>query len=115
MGFKEFQISTQNPKGLAHRFTEKLHFSAKTDRNSVCLGRNMQILDQLHIIVLYINFYGFKKNQISAQNPKGLVHRFTVKLELVAKTDRNSVFFGRNTYISDQLHIIVPYISFYGF
>jgi hypothetical protein len=51
MGFKKFQISSQNPNVLAFRFTKKCQFTAKTDRISVFLGHkaNMivfQILDQ---------------------------------------------------------------------
>jgi hypothetical protein len=53
-----FQISAQNIKELAFGFTEKHQFSAKTDRNSVFLGREAQILDRLHKMILYIIFYG---------------------------------------------------------
>jgi hypothetical protein len=33
----------------------------KTDRNSRFLGREAHILDQLHIMVLYISFMALKK------------------------------------------------------
>jgi hypothetical protein len=62
---------------------------------------------------MYISFYRFKKIQILAQNPKGV--GFREKCEFVVKTNRNSIFFGCKAHIPDQLHIIVPYISFYGF
>jgi hypothetical protein len=50
-----------------------------------------------------------------AQNTKVLVFDFTEKHQFVAQTDRNSVFFGRKTQITDRLHIMIMYISFYGF
>jgi hypothetical protein len=37
-------------------------FVAKTDRNYVFICRKTQILNQIHIIVVYINFSGFLKN-----------------------------------------------------
>jgi len=59
MGLKKIKILAQNPKVLAFGFTEKRQFVAKTDRNSVFLGRDIHIPDRLYIMVLYINFYGF--------------------------------------------------------
>jgi hypothetical protein len=50
-----------------------------------------------------------------AQNPKGLAHSLTEKLQFAAKIDRNSVFLGRKAQILNRLQIIVPYISFYEF
>jgi hypothetical protein len=58
---------------------------------------------------------GFKKIQISAQNPKGLAFGFIEKRQFAAKTNRNSVFLGCKAHISDRLHITVPYISFFEF
>jgi hypothetical protein len=60
MSFKKFQILAQNTKGLAFGFTEKRQLAVKTDQNYVFLGRKVQILDMLHIMVMYISFYGFK-------------------------------------------------------
>jgi hypothetical protein len=57
MGFKKFQNSAQNPKLLAFGFTEKHQFAAKPDRNIIFLGREAYNLDQLYILVLYIDFY----------------------------------------------------------
>jgi hypothetical protein len=59
MGFKKIQNLAENPKQLTFGFTEKRKLATKTDRNLVCLGRNVQILDRLHIMLLYISFYGF--------------------------------------------------------
>jgi hypothetical protein len=70
---------TQNPNVLAFSFTEKHEFVAKTDRNSIFLGCDAHILDQLYIMVIYTSFYGFKKNHILAQNPKLLAFGFTEK------------------------------------
>jgi hypothetical protein len=55
---------------------------------------------------------GFKKFQISAQNPKVLAFGFTKKRQFVAETDRNSVFLGREAHIPDWLYIMVLYINF---
>jgi hypothetical protein len=100
---------------LAFGFTEKRQFAAKTDRNSVFLDRKADILDRLHIVIPFVSFYSFKKIQILAQNPKGLGFSFTEKWQFAAKTDQNSVFLGHKTQILNCLHIMVPYISFYGF
>jgi hypothetical protein len=99
MGYKKFQILSQNPKGLAFDFIKKCRFATKIDRNSVFLGRKAQILNRLHIMVSYISFYGLKKNQILAQNPKVLAFGFTEKCYFVAKTDRNFIFLGRKAQI----------------
>jgi hypothetical protein len=45
----------------------------------------------------------FKKNQILAQNSKGLAFGFTKKTPLCKKTDRNSVFLGRKAHIPYRL------------
>jgi hypothetical protein len=58
---------------------------AKTNRNSIFLGRKAYFPDWLYIMVLYINYYGFKKNQILTQNPKVLALVFTKKESLWQK------------------------------
>jgi hypothetical protein len=60
-------------------------------------------MDQLHIMVMYISFMGFKKFQIFAQNPKLIAFGFTKKCMFEAKTDRGSLFFGCGTQNLDQL------------
>jgi hypothetical protein len=57
-GFETKSNVAQNTKVLAFLFTEEHQFAAKTNWNSVFLGREANIPDPLHIIVLYINFYG---------------------------------------------------------
>jgi len=115
MGFKKLKILAQNSKVLAFGFTEKGNFVAKTDWDSVFLGRDTHIPDWLYITVLYISFYRFKKIQILAQNPKVLAFGFTEKRKFVAKTFWNSVFLGHDPNIPDRLYIMLLYISFYGF
>jgi hypothetical protein len=43
------------------------------------------------------------------------IRSFTKKLQLAIKTDQNIVFLAHKAQISNQLHIMVMYISFYGF
>jgi hypothetical protein len=101
---------------LAFGFTEKCQFVAKTDWHSVILGRDdTHIPDWLYIMVLYIIFTVFKKLQILGQNPRVLAFGFTEKRKFVAKTDQNSVFFGRDPHIPYRLYIMVLWISFDGF
>ncbi|WP_428028741.1 hypothetical protein [Arcobacter sp.] len=69
MGIKKIQIFAQNTYVLAYGFNENRQFAAKTDRNSIFLGQESHILDQLYIMVYYTGFYRFKK---IAQNPKVL-------------------------------------------
>jgi hypothetical protein len=92
MGFKKIQIWFHNPKCLAFDFTQKRYFAAKTNRNSVFLGRKVQMSDHLHIMVSYICFYGFKNIKISSQNPKGLAFAFTKKASLRQKLTETLYF-----------------------
>jgi hypothetical protein len=50
----------------------------------------------------------FKKIQILSQNQKALAFVFTEKHQFAAKTDRNFVFLGRKTQITDQFVISHP-------
>jgi hypothetical protein len=63
-------------------------------------------------MVLHLIFYGFLKNQISAQNPLVLAFDFIEKHYFVAKTDSNTVFLVREPHIPDWLCIMVVYINF---
>jgi hypothetical protein len=67
MCFKKNQILAQNPNMLAFDFYRKYQFMTKTDQNSIFYGHESHIPCRLHIVVMHINFYGLKKNQISAQ------------------------------------------------
>jgi hypothetical protein len=67
---------------------------AKTGRNSVFFGREAHITDRLYIMVHYIGFYIFKKNQNLAQNAKMLAFGFTEKHKFVAKNDGKFIFLG---------------------
>jgi hypothetical protein len=73
-----FQFSAQNPNGLFFAINEKRLFVVKIDRKSLFLGRKIHILDWLHIMVLYISFYGLKK---LTQNSKGSL-RFYRKMQV---------------------------------
>jgi hypothetical protein len=44
-----------------------------------------------------------------------LANGFTENRQFMAKTDRNSVFFGRDPHILDHLYLMVMYMSFMGF
>jgi hypothetical protein len=57
--FKEIHIFGQNPTVLAYDITENCQFGAKTDRNSIFLGRDPRIASRLSITILYFNFYVF--------------------------------------------------------
>ena len=56
-----------------------------------------------------------KKIHIFAQNPKVLAFGFTENCQFGAKTDRNSVFPGRDPRNANWLSITVPHFNFYGF
>jgi hypothetical protein len=73
-----------------------------------------QIPDRLHIMVSYISFYVFKKNQILAPNPKR-AFGFTEKCSFAVKTDRTFIFLCCKAHIPDRLHVMAPYIIFMGF
>jgi hypothetical protein len=115
MGFEKFHIFARNPWVLAYGFTENCQFGAKTDRNSVFLRRDPRIANRLSITVPYFNFYGFWKISHFCSKSMGVSLRFYRKLPVWDKTDRNSVFPGRDPRIANRLLITVPYFIFYGF
>jgi hypothetical protein len=53
---------------------------AKTDRNSVFLGRDPSIVNRLSIMVTYFNFYGFWEISHFCSKSKGVSLRFYQKL-----------------------------------
>jgi hypothetical protein len=114
-GFWKISHFCSKSKGVAYGFTENRQFGAKTDRNSVFLGRDPRIANRLSITVPYMNLYVFKKIHIFGQNPCVLAYGFTENCQFGAKTDRNSVFLGRGLRIANRLSITVPYFNFYGF
>jgi hypothetical protein len=62
--------------------------------------------------VLYINFSGFEKYRVSAQNTKGLPFSFTEKRLLEMKTGWKSVSHPREAHTLAQLDITVFYTIF---
>jgi hypothetical protein len=58
---------------------------------------------------------GFENYQIFAQNLKVLAYGFSENHYFAIKTDRNSVFYGRDPHISDRFYTMVMYMSFYVF
>jgi hypothetical protein len=55
---------TKNSYILAYDFSENRQFVVKIHRNSIFLDYDSNILNQLYIMVPYMNFYGFLKNKI---------------------------------------------------
>jgi hypothetical protein len=106
---------SQNPKVLAYGFTENGQFGAKTDQNSIFLGRDPRIANRLSIKVSYFNFYGFWKISHFCSKSKGVSLQFYQKLPVWGKTDRNSVFLGRDPHNANRLSIKVSYFNFYWF
>jgi hypothetical protein len=77
---KNFTFFARNPKVLAYGFAENCQFGAKTDRNSVFLGRDRRIANWLSVTVPYFNFYGFWKISHFCSKSKGVSLRFLRKL-----------------------------------
>jgi hypothetical protein len=100
---------------LAYGSTENCQFGAKTDRNSVFLGRDPRMKNRLSITVPYFNFCGFWKFSQFCLKSNGVSLRFTKNWQFGAKTDRNSVFICRDPRIANRLSITVPYFNFHGF
>jgi hypothetical protein len=61
MSLKKFKFQLKIQRGWPSILPKKRLFATKTDRNARFLGHKSQILDWLHILILYISFYGFKK------------------------------------------------------
>jgi hypothetical protein len=59
MGFQKTQIFAPNPYLLSYDFTKNQQFWTKTDQNSVFLGCDSHIADQLYKTVPYMSFYRF--------------------------------------------------------
>jgi hypothetical protein len=100
---------------LAYGSTENCQFGAKTDRNSVFLVHDPRIVNRLSIMGPYFNFYGFWKFSHFCSKSKGVSLRFYRNCQFGAKTNRNSIFLGRDPRIANRLSITVPYFNFYGF
>jgi hypothetical protein len=115
MGFEKFHIFTRNPKVLAYGFTENCQFGAKTDRNSVFLGRDPRIANRLSITVPYFNFYGFWQISHFRSKSMGVSLRFYRKLPIGGENWPKLCIFGCDRRIANRLSITVPYFSFYGF
>jgi hypothetical protein len=114
MGFEKFHISARNPKVLAYGFTENCQFRAKTDRNSVFLGRDPRIANRLSITVPYFNFYGFWQISHLRSKSMGVSLRFYRKLPIWGVNWLKLCIFGCDRRITNQLSIMVSYFSFYG-
>jgi hypothetical protein len=97
---------------VAYGFIVNHLFAVKTGRNSVFFCCDTHILNRLYIMVPYMSFYGFKKNQNFTQNTCVFVYGFTVNRQFAAKTAQTSVFRGLVPHISDRLYIIFSYMSF---
>jgi hypothetical protein len=72
----------QIPTVLAFSFVEKYQYVIKTNRDSVFISCEAYIPDRLYIIVMYLKFHGFKKNQILTQNPMVLAFSFAKKMSI---------------------------------
>ena len=70
---------------LAYGFTENHQFGAKTNRNSVFLGHYPHIVDQLSIMVSYMNFYGFWRISHFCSKFIGVTLRFYRKSQVWGK------------------------------
>jgi hypothetical protein len=69
-------------------------------------------MSYLDILVLYSNFMGFKKYQVSAKTPKVLPFDFTKKRLFTMKTCHKYVFHSCETHILTRLVITVLYTIF---
>jgi hypothetical protein len=114
-GFWKISHFCSKSMGVSLRFYRKWPVWGKTDRNSVFLGRDPHIANRLSITVRYFNFYGFWKISHFCPKSMGVSLRFYRKLPVWGKTDRNSVFLGRDPRTVNRLSITVPYLNFYGF
>jgi hypothetical protein len=70
---------------------KKCQFVAKTYQNFVFLGRKVQILDRLHIMVMFICFYRLKKSNFSSKS-KCVTFGFTENASLRQKLTETSYF-----------------------
>jgi len=103
-------------KGVSLWFYGKLPVCGKNCRNSIFLSHDPRIVNRLSITVPYFNFYGFSKISHFCSKSKGVSLRFYQKIAILgAKTDRNSVFLGRDPRIANWVSIMVPDFNFYGF
>jgi hypothetical protein len=96
-------------------FTKNRQFGAKSDWNSIFLGRDPHIIDQLSITVPYMNFYGFWKSSNFRSKCIGVSLRFYRKSPVWDKNWSKLRISWSWPHIGDWLYITVPYMSFYGF
>jgi hypothetical protein len=86
----------------------------KWSRIQVCTGfkKNQISAQNPNGSLQYISFYGFQRISNFAQNPKWLTYNFTKKCQFAEKTNWNSIFLSRKAQILDQLHIMVSLPSY---
>jgi hypothetical protein len=109
--FKHIEFVSKS-KCVSLRFYWKHLFRTKISQKSAFHLREAHILAQLDITVLYPIFWGFKKYQVSAQNPNGLAFSFIDKCLFTAKTSQKYVFHPCEAHIIVWLDITVFYINF---
>ena len=113
--FKKIDIFGQNPRVLAHGFTENCQFGIKTDPKSVFLGRDPRIANRLSITFPYFNFYGFWKNSHFCSKSMGVSLRFYRKLSVRGKNwSKLRISRSWPPYCESVIYN-VPYFNFYGF
>jgi hypothetical protein len=113
MSFKKLKFSF-NIHRWAYGFTKNLQIGEKLTET-----RYFFIVTPYYASILYNNhIYEFlhvlKKLKVLLKIHR-LAYDFTENHQFGVKTDRNSIFLGRDRHILDRLYITVPYMSFYGF
>jgi hypothetical protein len=112
-------------------FSKNLNFRSKSISVSLRFSRKSPVYDKIwpklyiswswptYFILVILNgllyefLWVFKKFKFLLKMV--LDYGFTENRQFAAKTDRNSVFLGPDTHISDRLYLMVLYMSFYRF
>jgi hypothetical protein len=82
--FCKIQIVAQNPC-VTLRFIENCQFGPKSNQNTVFLGRDPHIPDQLYIMVKNMSFYRFRKNSNFHSKSRDVGQRFYQKSQVWGK------------------------------
>jgi intracellular septation protein A len=114
-GFWKISHFCLNSKGVAYGFTKNCQFRGKNwSKLRISWSWPPYYESVIYNGPVYEFICVWKKFTFSVKI-HGWAYGVTENCQFGAKTDRNSVFSGRDPHIANRLSIMVPYFIFYGF
>jgi hypothetical protein len=99
---------------LAFSFRGECLFTTRTFQKTVFLPREFYILSMLDVLVMYINFRGFKKYRVSTQILNRVTLQVYQKMSVHGNVFWKFIFHPHETHILTRLDVIILYTIFLG-